>query len=645
MTGDPAPNPVSESQGGETAASLWPVISLQAAWFACFYAAFRLLAPWLHAANPPPDPGNLTPWLVNFATEYDGLEVPGLSALFALYLAGTWSLARYFPSPRWLCPNAGRIRVTSAILIVIALPAVYILLATRSWNFMPLGPRAWKIHLGLLGLALAAWLFQRWHSAQRQPARIASFWIAWGILGFALVLISPAPSAYDYGFFLGPAAKLLQGEALGSFYRQYGLGQTLLFAAMMKAKLPLTAMQAWLGVALAGWVFMYHRLALRLFAHRALAHLFLAGLLMVRVGGFRFPTFDAPQTSPLRLDLWVPLLLVWSRFGFASMATSLAFAGAYLCDDLFGALFAGLYAACLIGGYAAGRPSLRTLGLPGLLLRLAPLAAVAAFYLHVQGSPLSPAGSLYKNLQLGFLPVDPASLFWPFACIAGLSLALVASGDRPLALFLFAVAWVQFTYFFGRSHENNLMSLSGSIVLIAFLGLDALATRLRRPRVAVGAALAMLLVSGILFEESMYARVAQAHRNASAGRLVLRSEIETWADGYPDYPARFPGRDIFFVSNYDAFLYYKYHLPVRGFWTPFASWFDLEGTAAYVRNRIRAGEVAVVEGWDTPEEILGLNRSHTMRDAGLAFAYGVENGCRVLVIRPSVGAAPRPYRP
>jgi hypothetical protein len=634
-----SPNPLAESRSGETAASLWPVISLQAAWFACFYAAFRLLAPWLHAANPPPDPGNLTPWLVNFATEFDGLEVPGLSVLFAIYLAGTWILARYFPPARWLRSDSGRIRL--AIVILIALPAVFILLSTRSWNFMPLGPRAWKIHLGLLGVALAAWLFHGWHSARSRPVRIAAFWIAWGTLGFALVLISPPPSAYDYGFFLGPAAKLLQGEALGTFYRQYGLGQTLLFAAMMKAKLPLTAMQALLGVALAGWVFMYHRLALRMFAHRAMAHLFLAGLLMLRVGGFRFPTLDAPQTSPLRLDLWVPLLLVASRFGFASWATSLAFAGAYLYDDLFGALFAGLYGMTLLAGYAAGRPTLRALGTPGLLLRLAPLAAVAAFYLYVQGSPLSPAGSLYKNLQLGFLPVDPASLFWPFACIAGVSLALLARGDKPLALFLFAMAWVQFTYFFGRSHENNLMSLSGGIVLIAFLGLDALATRLGRPRVAVGAALAMLLLCGILFEESMYARVAQAQRNVAAGRLVLRSEPETWADGYPDYPARFPGRDILFVSNYDAYLYYRYGLPVRGFWTPFAAWFDLDATAAYVRDRIRAGEVAVVEGWDTPEEILGLNRSRTMRNAGQAFAYGIENGCRVLVLRPAGVAAHR----
>jgi len=495
-------------------------------------------------------------------------------------------------------------------------------------------------------LSLAPWLFHRWHSAQRRPAwRRAALWFAWGTLGSALLLISPPPSPLDYGFFLGPAAKLLQGEALGTFYRQYGLGQTLLFAGMMKAKLSMPAMQALLGVVMAAWIFMYHRLALRLFANRVLAHLFLAGLLMLRVGGFRSPTFDAPQTSPMRLDLWVPVLLVWSRFGFASPFTSLAFAGAYLFDDLFGALLAGLYAFALLLGYAAGRPTLRSLGGTGVLLRLAPPALVAAFYFHAQGSPLSPAGSLYQNLQLGFLPVDPHSLFWPFACSMGLSLALLVPGGKPIAIFLIPVAWVQFTYFFGRSHENNLMLLSGSVVLIAFLGLDGLATRLRRPRMAIGLALATLLLSGILFEESLYARVAQAQRNASAGRLVLRSEVETRADGYPDYRARFPGRDIFFVSGIDAYLYYRYDLPVRGFWTPFVAWFDREAAAAYVRDRIRAGEVAVAAGWDAPGDVLGLNQSRTMRDAGLAFAYGRENGCRVLVLRPSGTAANAAYAP
>jgi hypothetical protein len=596
----------------------------------------------MHAARPAPDPARLTPWLQVFAPEHDGLEVPGLSALFALYLAGAWMLARSVP----------RLRLYGAdrAWLAAALPAAWIVLATRSWDFTPLGPKAWKIHLGFLGLAAAAWAAWRAYDRATLPfVKRAGPWAFGAALVLGVLFISPPPSVFDYGFFMGPAAKLLQGEAFGTFYRQYGLGETLLFAGMMKAGLPLTSMQAVLGLALGAWILMYHRLALRIFSYRPLAHLFLAGLLILRVGAFRFPTLDAPQVSPLRLDLWVPALLVWSRFGFASPATSLAFAGIYLCDDLFGALHAGLYAAALIGGYLLGRPALRSLGPRGVVLRLAPLAAVAAFYIHAQGSPLSPAGSLYKNLQLGFLPVDPHSLFWPMAAAMGLAAAVLAPERRAIKLFLLPVAWVQFTYFFGRSHENNLLSLSGSMALIVFLGLDALGARLRGRgadalgrRLPVRLACAGLLLSAILFEDGLYARVAQAGRNLAARAPVQRADIEIGADAYPDFPARFPGRRIFFVSKTDAYLYYKYRLPEPGFWAPFAAWYDLDSAAAYVRDRIRAGDAAVVEGWDSQGELLDLNRSRVLRDAGLSLAIALENGCEVLVLRPDGVAAHRP---
>ncbi|HKP94464.1 MAG TPA: hypothetical protein VJ385_01785 [Fibrobacteria bacterium] len=584
-----------------------------------------------------PDPEAITPWARIYAGDHDGAELQGMTALFAAYM-GVVFFAAFHPKPRrgkaWtLAAAAG------------CLGAIGIVLATRSWSFTALPLRCWKIHLALAsGLGLAA-LAIRFLAARQGRSALPSgpsassassaavffsavFWT--GLAGFILAC-SPPPSLHDYGFFLGPANKILHGEAWGSFYQQYGLGETLLFAGMMKLGFPLSWMQAALGLILAFWIHLYHRLARRLLADRVLVLLFLAALIVVRVLASRYCPFGEPQASALRMDLWVPALLAWARFGFASPWTALAFGGLYLADNLFGMLFCGLYVAALLLALLRKHPVLAGRKPREIASLFLPAALACGFQVLVYGSPVSPAGRHYQHLNIGFLPIDPHSLFWPVALLLGFSAFAIAPGRRPLHLALFPVAAVQLIYFFGRSHENSLMAISGAFLLVFFLALDRVAAVPRRARPAYGLAALLIAASAFLFEEGIWSRVSQAGRNLSARTLALRAPEEIRADGYPDWPGIFPHRNLVFVSPDDAYLYYRFRLPTPGYWTPLPGRIDLDGTACYLRDRILAGDVALVLGWE-PADLAALGSGARLRESGWTLVPSRENGYDVLAL-------------
>lgn len=604
--------------------------------FGFCYLAFRLLAPWMHGLSPPPDPDDLTPWARIYAGDFDGAELPGMAALFGCYLGAAYFLvvnlprlqdiaAMRFPALPWKLMDVAGV-----------LPAAYIVLSTRSWCFTPLPLRAWKIHLVLaVSLAATALAIRFLAAPQARAGRFgrpaaSAFWVG---LGFFIITIGDPPSVHDYAFFLGPANKILHGEPWGSFYQQYGLGQTLLFAGMMKLGFPLAGMQAVLALIFAFWIFLYYRLARRLFRNQALVLIFMAALILFRVLAFRYSTLSQPQTSPLRMDLWVPLLLVWARYGFASPATALAFGAVYLLDNQFGALFCGLYLAALAAGCLLKHPTLAGRTPTGIALLALPALGAFAFQLLVYQSPISPAGSHYQSNHIGFLPIDPHSLFWPMAFLLGLSLLLIAPRRRPLHLFLFPVAAIELLYFFGRSHENALFMLSGIFLVIYFLALDHLAARLGRPAPAQAIAAVLIGCSVFLFEGGIWSRVAQAQRTLIARAWLAPVPEEIRADGYPDWAREFPGRKIIFVSPDDAYLYYRFGLPMPGFWSPLPGRVDRNGTSCYLRDRILAGDLVLVLGWTFQEDLAALGSSPELLASGWTLVPGREKGHPTLALQ------------
>src|SRR5712671_2984774 len=94
----------------------------------------------------------------------------------------------------------------------------------------------------------------------------------------------------------------------------------------------------------------------------------------------------------------------------------------------------------------------------------------------VFGSFVSAAASQYLGVQLGFLPIAPLSLFWPVALLlACATVVFVQQREQRssrLGLIICMLSVMHLTYFFGRSHDHNLLNVSGAWVFSVFLAID-----------------------------------------------------------------------------------------------------------------------------------------------------------------------------
>ena len=424
----------------------------------------------------------------------------------------------------------------------------------------------------------------------------------------------------DYGYFIGPGLKLLQGERLGSFYLQYNLIETFLFTAMIAAGLKVHWMAVVLSALFIGWYVIYWQIARRLFQHRFIALLCMAALVVTRFLAIRDHPVMWPQVLPLRLDLWAPVLLSVIAWGLFSWRTSLVFGITYALDSTFGFLFAAVYAAALAVAWwwsGDGKAGLRR----GLLLIL-PAVAVGCCHKLVFGSFVSPAASHYLGVQIGFLPISSRSLFWPITMFIGWAAALFALHHKDstarIGLLLAAFAAVQFVYFFGRSHDHNLLNISSVWLFLIFLAVDQ-AIEIGRARIFIAAGIVLALT--VMSTWQFAPKVKRMGEKLRSGVWIVPHPLETALD---DNLGRIDPNTVL-ADSADAYLNYRLGLPQRGFYVPFEANVFMNDTAAWMDQQIREGRHVRTTDSNWSMWLPEFNETPIMTERGRRFSL-VPNG-------------------
>jgi hypothetical protein len=449
----------------------------------------KLLFVGLHqriiATRPPIDPALITVWARWAAADQDGAELPIATVGMLVFLVGTAAAA-------WFLARTRR-RVLAIVAFVLGLlPAVVVFWRTRSTEFTPPDEPSTITLLLVVGGAIL-WGTHLLVGRIRGVFRGVAVVICAIALTVGIVLSLPAAAVVDYSYYIGPALKHWQGSPLGSFYMQYDLFGTLLFEGMMRLGFEMHQMQLVMALILAAWYGLYWLLILRLFRNRSVGLMLFVALVIVRFLNIQDHPAFVPQVLPQRMDMWVLLVLLAFHWGLDSLKTSFAFAVSYAFDSTFGFLAAGVYAVAVLVALL-GRPE--TAGKRATFLRLAtlatPIAAVAGRTAAGLRFDRLAGGVVLSRRELGFLPIASTSFFWPVALLVGWATAtFVIHRDQPssrwgLLICLFAVA--QLTYFFGRSHDNNLLNVSSVWVFAIFLAIDQ-ASELGPFAVPIGAVL------------------------------------------------------------------------------------------------------------------------------------------------------------
>ncbi len=309
-------------------------------------------------------------------------------------------------------------------------------------------------------------------------------------LAVALIPMCLVPIAWtnlpDITCILQPALRIQQGTPLSEIYFQYDLLPSLLALGWLKVGGGPAAFTVLVGI-----TFYVFFLCFFAFTRRLLSRLDLAAALMVSVVLVRFYGFDgmaAPQVTPMRLDLWLLPLAAVYRFGLRHWSVGLVLGGLCFFSRSVSPLIIGAYGLAVVVEFLStlrAQPQrawfLRAVARE--VWRTAPVLGGVVFGLLISrwvfGSFRSDALELYRTYQVGMMRIAPTSFYWWLLALTGgagcwfaWKRATLPPRQGQTALFAVALVLSSSIYFFGRSHENNLINTCVPFLLCLFLGLD-----------------------------------------------------------------------------------------------------------------------------------------------------------------------------
>jgi hypothetical protein len=440
-------------------------------------ALFFWLAPWLwHFALPVAD-ADVVPWARWAMVDRDGAEVYGLLAIAILQIVatglGALLLAR-LPA-RW------------ASVVVLLLSAA----ALRFAFWLPPWPPLYAVHpsqrwalLVVAGSWLLSLLVAR---SMDREGRVPPLLTA--VLIPICFVSTTLPSLGDLACILSPALRIEHGVALSQMYLQYDFLPSLLAAGWDALGAP--PLGFWFVCAAAYYALLLglFAIATRMFRHRWLAAPLVVCIVLVRIYAPWVDANSTPQVTPLRLDLWPLVLAAALAWGLRRWPTGLVVGLLCFFSRSVGVLCLGGYLLALGADFLArrctavsGRPPFRQ-DLRQALREMAPSMAMIALALlasrAVFGSFGSDALALYRRLGVGMLRTGPTSFYWWLLPLTGAAgwLAFSCGATRPprvaeAAVLAVALLVTNSIYFFGRSHEHNLINISAGFLFCLFLSLD-----------------------------------------------------------------------------------------------------------------------------------------------------------------------------
>lgn len=450
---------------------------------ALIWVLFYAFSEKIWNTNPKVSPADFTPFVRGYSFEHDGMESTVLYiSMFVSMLGGL------FVTPLLL-----RFRTSKSLYM--AMSAVLIVAA--GYFFFNIGfyppQSAFTTKNIVLPVFIAGasvglyWLYNK----TKILALIPIFLFA----AFAGLISLGETSRTDLMFILDPAYRLFHGFKVSEIYFQYDIYLSLLGLAWMKMNMDIGyfAYLAQLSFFLffVGSFFFSDRF----FKHKGLSVFFIITLILVR---FYCVWADNPtifQVTPIRVDLWIVLLLLVNWKGINHWVVGVCLGLLIIFHRNLGLIYSVAYIELLVvmfmldvislvkenklNGKEVGALFIKHLRTDIINVGLI-LASVALCFILFHEF-FSASALIYKEIGVGMLPVAKRSFYWYVPVLLGcLSVFLYYFREKvgpkyfATAIFIMLLAVGNSMYFFGRSHENNVLNITGLLVLVLFVLFDVL---------------------------------------------------------------------------------------------------------------------------------------------------------------------------
>lgn len=624
-----------------------------------FRSLYYLIFPWILSKNLIYPSGTLTPWIEGWNAERDGIEIYVLYLWMFLIIGAVMALAalfRFIPN-KWV----GGVLLAWALLFSYKLVAGVVFTPPSGAGG---GGALVLLYCGLFGLLLLALFYYQ----RKISSRIEALLACCILLPFCFIATGPIAIS-NYVYIFSPAQKLLEGVSLSEIYFQYDLLLSVIAGLWMKLGFNLTRFQI-LGqlsyfVAILG-IFLMAR---NLFRQKILSLFLLIALILVRIASAPWDPVYVFQITPLRLELWlVPFAIIYFR-GPYHWLLPLSCGVLMLVHGNFGRIYTLGYlqlmvtlSALSVADVGVKAKWIKWKSFPGILR----LAAIAGFLLacflisRAIFAANIEATSYYQKIGIGFIPMAKSSFFWIFPIIVAITFVLlwelrnkVTPRYVALGFVLIYFALGNCIYFFGRSHELNLFSISIPLIFVVFYALDLVERWLTigsETRVPAATGNVALILGGIFILATAYTCSNQIGANISAkfsNALALRlhsgdpfaeAQVETDEVLREIRGVVGPSSAIQFMVADEGkeFLFYQSVHGNTSYFYPFASWIFLNDLIQHAQSGLDDGAYLLID----------KNLMQTVFDARLkniGFRYTSKNDKYALIaVKPPSGSREAP---
>lgn len=585
------------------------------------YFGYFQLAPWIWSQNLTIDPADIPPWYLAELEERDGIELYALYALMFINLLSAYALTlglQRLPgkSDRYLLVLA--LVVACAFIGSIGFHPPLNTFASRA----PSEIFAQSLTVSLVILPIIGLLY---HLQQR-----STYW-ALSVAGLFLIpvcFISTAPIEwYDYAYILAPALRLLHGARISEIYFQYDLLLSLIGLAWMKLRLDLNSFQV-VGqcsyyLFLLG-VFAFSR---QWFLDKRLPVFLLIAAVLVRIYAGPAEAVHSFQVTPLRLDLWLILLTLVYLKGPHHWSAGLFCGLMLILHNDFGIIYSAAYIQLLVTLRIINR-----ITIPGQVIRMIStnlntfikenyrnltliLGCALAHYLMFRNAN-APNDFNYVRIGFDFIRITSNSFYWYMVVVSGLSFVLlmrwrsmVSSRYLAAGFSLIYLVIGNSLYFFGRSHENNIINISIILLLLFFMLID-ISGRLvggssdgsTKPfmnrNLAIVASLIFVTSISVWYGDSINEKATTQARNVAKGQFIYPSEVpeQDILNTLAEVKAATGGNPkVFFVGDNDFLLnYYGGFVPL-GYYNPVYAWISRREFSKFLRELLDQGYYVVID--------------------------------------------------
>lgn len=428
----------------------------------------------------------------------------------------------------------------------------------------------------------------------------------WATAAVALLLapvcfIATQPISWrDYTYIFAPSLRLLNGVAIRDIYFQYDLLPSLLAATWMKLGLALNTFQV-LGQAayfatILG-VFLFSR---KLFHKKELAVFLVTALVLGRIYASPWDAVCCFQVTPLRLDLWLPLLVVVYLRGPYHWSSGLVSGILLLLLKTFGIIYSLAYLQLLITlwaiSYFDGRSSqslgqsLRDYGKRcWLSVAIIILFGGASNFLF-RNSEYGNYASYYQKIGFGFIQITSNSFYWYVPTLLSMVLILLFRVRKEISptylasgILLTYCAIGNSIYFFGRSHEHNILNIAIVLLFLLFFTLDLIALYLHvcsgktllRQHGVICVAITLIALIVVFYSHNIAGKAVTQIQNAENSQLIYPVDFDLSSlRGYIKVIRTVTGNSnrVYFVDRSDFALYYYGGYAPVGYCNPFDTW-------------------------------------------------------------------------